>query len=129
MSSGRGTGRLSARSRRKAEGKVGLWKRIAWRMQADVAADQPAERGHLQAKLKRPVTVMPPRRKPDLPAPGTVITRRWRGRDLELCVLDAGFELDGVVHRTLSAAAKSVTGAHWSGHLFWNLKPRKRGKK
>jgi hypothetical protein len=105
-----------------------LWREISWRLQADAAESSP-ERGHLQVKLKTTAPARLARRKPDLPAPGTVITRRWRGRDLELRVLDDGFEVDGVVHRTLSAAAKAVTGAHWSGHLFWNLKPRKRGKK
>jgi hypothetical protein len=104
-----------------------LWREISWRLQAD-AAETPPVRGHLQAKLKTPAPARPPRRKPDLPAPGTVITRRWRGRDLELHVLDDGFEIDGVVHRTLSAAAKAVTGAHWNGKLFWGLVGRKRKK-
>ena len=50
-------------------GKGWLWKRLAWRLQAD-AAERPIERGHLQAKLKTPAPAMPTRRKPDLPAPG-----------------------------------------------------------
>jgi hypothetical protein len=82
----------------------------------------------LQAKLKATTTPRPTRRKPDLPAAGTVITRRWRGRDLEMRVLEDGFELDGLVHKTLSAAAKAVTGAHWNGKLFWGLVGRKRKK-
>jgi hypothetical protein len=52
--------------------------------------------------------------------PGTVITKVWRDRDLRLIVRDdLTFELDGVVHRSLSAAAKAVTGQHWNGWVFW----------
>jgi Protein of unknown function (DUF2924) len=52
--------------------------------------------------------------------PGTVITKTWHGRELRLVVQDDGtFELDGVVHRSLTAAAKAATGQHWNGRLFW----------
>jgi hypothetical protein len=67
-----------------------------------------------------------PRRDPRLPAAGTVITRTYRGRELRLHVLDDGFELDGVHHRSLSAAARAVTGSKWNGRLFWGLTSRKR---
>ena len=50
-----------------------------------------------------------------------MIARQWRGRVLRLTVLDDGFELDGVVHKSLSAAAQAVTGAKWNGPLFWGL--------
>lgn len=50
---------------------------------------------------------------------GTLITKTWHGQELRLTVRDDGFELDGKVHRSLSAAAKAVTGAHWNGRLFW----------
>lgn len=55
---------------------------------------------------------------------GAVITKTWHGRELRLTVRDDGFELDGKVHRSLSAAAKAVTGAHWNGRLFWFGRPR-----
>ena len=67
-----------------------------------------------------------PKRDPRLPAPGTVITRIYRGRDLQLHVLDDGFELDGVHYRSLSEAARAVTGSKWNGRLFWGLTERKR---
>lgn len=52
--------------------------------------------------------------------PGTVINKVWRDRVLRLVVRDDGsFELEGVVHRSLSAAAKAVTDQHWNGRLFW----------
>jgi hypothetical protein len=60
------------------------------------------------------------------PTTGTVIVREYRGRQLRLTVLDDGFELDGVVHASLSEAARAVTGSRWNGRLFWGLTERKR---
>jgi hypothetical protein len=65
-----------------------------------------------------------PRRKPGLPKVGTVLVRRWRETELRLHVLENGFELDGVLHRSLSEAARAATGSHWGGPLFWGLKSR-----
>jgi hypothetical protein len=57
--------------------------------------------------------------------PGTVLTREYRGRVLRVTVLDAGFEHEGHVHRSLSAIAELVTGTRWNGFLFFGLaKPR-----
>jgi hypothetical protein len=67
-----------------------------------------------------------PKRDPRLPAVGTIITRTYRGRELRLLVLDDGFELDGVHYRSLSEAARAVTGSRWNGRLFWGLTERKR---
>ena len=67
-----------------------------------------------------------PKRDPRLPSPGTVITRTYRGRDLQLLVLDDGFELDGTHYRSLSEAARTITGSKWNGRLFWGLTERKR---
>ena len=54
-------------------------------------------------------------------AVGTVIERQWRDRTLVLRVTDAGFELAGVVHGSLSAAAFAATGTKWNGRLFWQV--------
>jgi hypothetical protein len=67
------------------------------------------------------------RRDDRLPAPGTIISRRWHGRDLRLLVRDdGGYELDGVVYGSLSEAARGATGQRWGGPLFWGLRPRQR---
>ncbi len=66
------------------------------------------------------------KRDPRLPTPGTVITRTYRGRELRLLVLDDAFELDGVHYRSLSEAARAVTGSRWNGRLFFGLVERKR---
>ncbi len=74
----------------------------------------------------RPTPEPKRRRKPGEPRVGTIIVRKWRGVELKLHVVDGGYELDGVLHKSLSEAARAVTDSHWSGPLFWGLKPRKR---
>ena len=56
-----------------------------------------------------------------LPRPGTILTRRYKGRTLQVEVLAHGFACDGQVYRSLSAVAKAVTGAHCNGYLFFRL--------
>ena|SRR5665213_1444055 len=56
-----------------------------------------------------------------LPIPGTLITKEYKGKKLEIKILEAGFEYCGKVYKTLTAIAKEVTGAHWNGYLFFNL--------
>jgi hypothetical protein len=62
-----------------------------------------------------------------LPIPGTVLTRKYRGRQIEVKVLPNGFDYDGQVYRSLSAVATAVTGSHWNGLLFFGLTENKRG--
>ena len=56
-----------------------------------------------------------------LPPPGTIITREYKGQSLQVRVLPNGFDYDGEVFRSLSAVAKTITGQHCSGYLFFRL--------
>lgn len=56
-----------------------------------------------------------------LPIPGTLITKEYKGRTIEIKVLENGFEYNSKTHKSLTAIAKEVTGAHWNGYLFFNL--------
>jgi hypothetical protein len=125
-----------------------LWKRLAWRVQelkygglSDAATARLKElapttltfvraqrpRGFDPDAVPAPTPTTPKTvRDARLPAPGSVITRKWRGRDLRLVVRDDGFEIDGVVYGSLSEAARGVTGQRWNGPLFWGLRERKR---
>ena len=58
-------------------------------------------------------------------APGTSLTRHYKGHDLIVRVLENGFEHDGVRHRTLSALAKTLTNSHLSGPRFFGLTKRR----
>jgi len=55
------------------------------------------------------------------PLPGTLITRTYKGRMIQVQVLANGFEFEGEVFRSLSAVAKQITGSHWNGFKFFNL--------
>jgi hypothetical protein len=66
------------------------------------------------------------RRRPGDPAVGTTLTREWRGRELRCRVLQDGYEVDGVLYPSLTAAARAVTGSHWNGRAFFGLVERKR---
>jgi hypothetical protein len=56
-----------------------------------------------------------------LPIPGTVITKEYRGKNIQVKVLENGFEYNGKIYKHLTAIAEEITGAHWNGYLFFNL--------
>jgi hypothetical protein len=65
--------------------------------------------------------VVPPRRT----APGTVLIREWQGRSHRVAVLDDGGVLyNQTRYRSLSEVARVITGARWSGPLFFGLRGR-----
>jgi hypothetical protein len=47
--------------------------------------------------------------------------REWNGRMHLVDVTDNGFVFDGKTYRSLSAIARRITGAHWSGPRFFGL--------
>ncbi len=118
--------RLAHRTQELAHG--GLTDRAKGRIAALASNDFTRARTPAMAVDITPATPPPPRTTRDhrLPTPGTVITRRYRDRELRLLVLDDGFELDGTRYGSLSEAARAVTGQHWNGRLFWQLVQRKR---
>ena len=53
--------------------------------------------------------------------PGARLVREWRGQSHTVIVLEDGFEWQGKRWRSLSAIAREITGAHWSGPRFFGL--------
>jgi hypothetical protein len=120
--------------------KIWLVKRIAWRLQAQAEGDL-SERARRRAaelaaeadlRLSAPPTdadATPDQQRATvrlpaddrLPRPGTILTRRYKGRTLQVEVLEHGFAFEGRTYRSLSAVAKAVTGSHCSGHFFFGL--------
>ena len=117
-----------------------LWKRCAWKIQeqrfgglsgvarrrleeliAEIDIPAGENKRVVTGALRRP-------HRPDDPPVGTVLTRTWRGREFRCTIVDGGYEVDGVLHRSLTAAAKAVTGSHWNGKLFWGLTKRKKAQ-
>jgi hypothetical protein len=52
---------------------------------------------------------------------GTHLVREWNGRSYQVEVLDEGFRMDGKTYRSLTAIARKITGAHWSGPRFFGV--------
>ena len=59
--------------------------------------------------------------------PGTELIRSWHGRTISVIVTENGFEFERRAYASLTAIAKEVTGAGWSGPRFFGLKEPARG--
>lgn len=60
--------------------------------------------------------------------PGTSLIREWDEREFRVTVTPDGlFELNGQVFRSLSAAARHITGTQWNGPKFFGLRSSKDG--
>jgi hypothetical protein len=53
--------------------------------------------------------------------PGTRLVREWNGRSHIVDVLEEGFAFEGRLHKSLTAIAHQITGAHWSGPRFFGV--------
>ena len=53
--------------------------------------------------------------------PGARLVREWNGVTHVVEVVNDGFIWDGERHRSLSAIARAITGARWSGPRFFGL--------
>ena len=127
-----------------------LWRRLAWRVQ-ELAYGGLSERAKSRiAELNRDddLRMLPPRgwqpptncngdqpepsatrqplRDPRLPHPGSTLTRRYRGHEIHVSVLEDGFEYEGCHYASLSALAREITGQRWNGMLFFGLAKRER---
>ena len=52
---------------------------------------------------------------------GAHLVREWNGRTYQVQVTECGFEMDGKTWSSLSAIAKHITGATWSGPRFFGI--------
>ena len=124
-----------------------LWKRIAWRIQAEREGglSDRAKKRAVELADESEVRMIPPKnafaeydtisgtggngksaqgsngRDHRLPPPGTAITHEYKGGLIEVTVLEKGFEFEGVRYRSLSAIANVVTGSHINGFSFFGL--------
>lgn len=53
---------------------------------------------------------------------GTKLVREWSGKQHIVVVLEEGFEYQQQKYKSLSKIASEITGAKWSGPLFFGLK-------
>jgi hypothetical protein len=125
-----------------ANNKAWLIKRIAWRLQVQAEGDlsERARRRAAELANEADLRLSPPKlpiaatsagrttteafhgnRDGRLPPPGSVITRVYKGETLQVKVLTTGFEFEGQIYRSLSAAAKAISGQHCNGMAFFRL--------
>ena len=121
-----------------------LFRRIAWRLQALAEGDlserararahQIAQDADLRKVAPRdfltvegePVRTMPGdlnrgNRDRRLPLPGTLLSRKWKGRTILVEVLAMGFQYETRHYPSLSSIAVAVTGTRWNGLAFFGL--------
>jgi hypothetical protein len=55
---------------------------------------------------------------------GARLVREWNGRTHTVMVKEEGFTYAGRSYRSLTAIAREITGAHWSGPRFFGLARR-----
>jgi hypothetical protein len=53
--------------------------------------------------------------------PGARLIRDWNGKTWVVDITETGFVMQGQSYRSLTAIAKQITGAHWSGPRFFGL--------
>ena len=78
--------------------------------------------GGLSAKTERRLKQIAAGKAP-LPKtkPGSHLVREWNGRTYQVEVVEGGYVMDGKTWRSLSAIARHITGAHWSGPRFFGV--------
>ncbi|MCB1357415.1 MAG: DUF2924 domain-containing protein [Paracoccaceae bacterium] len=89
---------------------------LAWRLQADA-------QGGLDRETRRRLARKGPVQAEGLDlGAGTVLTREWQGRRVEVVVEPGGFRHDGQLYPSLSAAASAIAGSRWNGPRFFGLR-------
>ena len=83
---------------------------------------QNRELGDLSAKTERRLKQIASGKTPPAQAkPGSHLVREWNGRTYQVEVVDGGYVMDGRTWRSLSAIARHITGARWSGPRFFGV--------
>ena len=59
-----------------------------------------------------------------IPPEGSIISKTYRGHQVEVKVLENGFEYKGKVHKSISRVAMTITKRQISGYVFFGLSKR-----
>jgi hypothetical protein len=104
----------------KAIGRKLILRALAYALQVDAL-------GGLSKPARRSLTTIgsappqPLKRRAPVLHPGTRLVRDWHGHTHVIEVMESGFLWKGSRHRSLSAIARAITGARWSGRRFFGL--------
>ena len=78
--------------------------------------------GGVSAKTNRRLQQISSGKKlPTTAKPGSHLVREWNGRTYQVEVTGSGYIMEGKSWRSLSAMAKHITGANWSGPRFFGV--------
>ena len=80
----------------------------------DIALAMPLD---VQAEKLYPAHKLDPR----IPPAGTVLTKNYHGKTLEVKVLENGFEYQGKVYKSISRVAMEIVKHSVSGFVFFGL--------
>ena len=107
-----------------------LLRAVAYRMQEEIYGGLSAK---TRRQLARATQDLAAGRSPKAPAvrikPGTRLLREWQGVVHEVIVLEDSVQYRGKDWPSLSAVARVITGARWSGPRFFGLKGKARGRR
>lgn len=90
---------------------------IAWELQAKQRKQNPATLRRKMLTRARPAV----RQKTKQYQPGTRLVREWHGETYEVVITDQGYRWQDRHFRSLTAIARDITGANWSGPRFFGL--------
>ena len=104
-----------------------LLRAVAYRIQENAFGGlmKPTKRRLAKMAVDAGKPIKPPKAKIK---PGTRLLREWNGTVHEVIVLDSAVQYRGEIWPSLSAVAREITGARWSGPRFFGLKEAARGK-
>ncbi len=91
---------------------------LAWELQAK---DQGGLPPAVQKRLEALATGSPAKAPTPKLKRGGRLLREWNGVTHVVDVVEGGYLWRGERHRSLSAIAQAITGAHWSGPRFFGL--------
>src|SRR5262249_39912013 len=89
--------------------------------EADLRLSPPREAATAPKAILTPTATPPAQGDDRLPPAGSVLARKYKGKTVLVKVLQGGFEYQGDLYPSLSAAAKAITGSHCNGYLFFKL--------
>ena len=97
--------------------------RLAYRLQEVALGGLPPEvRAHLADCGERHSKIKIGRGPEVRLMPGTTLVREWDRQEYRVMVLPDGYyQLNGKRYKSLSAAARAITGTHWSGPAFFGI--------
>ncbi len=91
---------------------------LAWRLQAETFGGLDSESLRILARSG------PPQAEGKQLGIGARLTRKWKGRPVEVIVEEGGFRWNDQLFPSLSAAATAIAGSRWNGPRFFGLREK-----